>query len=62
MLFIIYIAILTFSLFISVYGSKLRITEMQEELQPVVNQEKASTDYFSEKRQGRTFPHLSQEL
>ena len=62
MLFIFYIAILTVSLFISVYGSKLRITELNEELQPVVKQEKETTNFFSKERQGRTFPHLSQEL
>lgn len=61
MLFLFYIAILTFSLFISVYNSKLRITEFQEELQPIAKQE-PTTDFYSEKRQGRTFPHLSQEL
>jgi len=62
MLFVFYIAILTFSLFISVYGSKLRISELQEDLHPVVNQDKVTTDFFSEKRQGRKFPQLSQEL
>jgi hypothetical protein len=62
MLFLFYIAILTFSLFISVFNSKLRITDLQEELLPVVNQEKITTDFFSEKRQGHKFPHLSQEL
>ena len=62
MLFLFYIAILAFSLFISVFNSELRITELKEELQPVVKQEKKTTNFFSEKRQGRTFPHLSQEL
>ena len=62
MLFLFYIAILTVSLFISVFNSKLRITELEEELQPVVKEEKKTTNFFSEKRQGRTFPHLSQEL
>jgi hypothetical protein len=61
MLFLIYIGILTFALFISVYDSKLRITDMNEELQTAVKTEK-STDFFSEKRSGRTFPHMSQEL
>jgi len=62
MLFVFYIAILTFSLFISVYNSKLRIAELQDELQPVVKQEKANTDFFSEKRQGRNFSPLSKEI
>lgn len=61
MLFLIYIGILTFALFISVYDSKLRMTELNEDLQPVVKTE-TSTDFFTEKRQGRKFPHLSQEL
>ncbi len=61
MLFLIYIGILTFALFISVYDSKLRITDLKEELQPVAKTE-ATTDFFSEKRQGRTFPHMSQEV
>ena len=61
MLFLIYIGILTFSLLISVYGSKMRDTELVEELQPVIKTE-ATTDFYSEKRQGRTFPHRSQEL
>ena len=61
MLFLIYIGILTLALFISVSDNKLRMTEIKEELQPAVKSE-ATTDFFSEKRQGRTFPHMSQEL
>ena len=57
MLFLIYIGILTFSLLISVHESKLRITELQDELQTAAKTETA-TDFFSEKRQGRKFSAL----
>lgn len=60
MLFLFYIGILAFSLFISVYDSKLRITEFKEELQPAINTED-KTEFFTEKLQGQTFPHMKQE-